>query len=162
MDNNNKKTPVKSIKDLIWNSSGRFIKILISWDEIAGKNNDKMMMPVELKEKVLKVAVPNSIVMSAISKFEQTMIKRINSKLDEKTVVKIIFFIDPSKFKTKRSGVKQKTTESIQFSQEELVEKKQELMQKFNLNDKTAEIAANIELMREKKENGNFCSGGKK
>ena len=147
----NKKTDVKSIKELIWISSGKFLKIMLSWEEIAGKNNAKIMMPVELKDKILKVAVPNSIVLSAISKFEQSMIKRANAKFNEKGVVKIIFFIDPSKFKAKRSGKKQKPSESVQFSQEEFLEKKQELIQKFNLNEKMAGIAANIELTREKK-----------
>ena len=159
---NDRKNQIKSIKELIWDSSSKFIKILLSWEEISGKSNAKIMMPVELKEKVLKVAVPNSIVLSAISKFEHPMMTRINSKFDEKSVVKIIFFIDPSKFKTKRSGTRQKTSKPVQFSHEEFLQKKQELIQKFHLNENMAEIAANIELIKEKKKTDSVAPEGKK
>lgn len=141
---------VKSIKNLMWETSGIFLKILLIWEEVTGKSNSKLMIPTELKQKILKVAVPNNIVISAVSKFEQLMIKRINSNFDCETVVQIRFFIDPSQFKRKKSESKPKKDILSDFSQEEIVAKEFELMQEFGFDEKIAEIAANIELLREK------------
>lgn len=145
-----KNSDVKSIKNLMWETSGIFLKILLIWEEVTGKSNAKLMIPTELKQKILKVAVPNNIVISAVSKFERLMVKRINSKFDEETVLGVRFFIDPSQFKRKKSESKPRKDILSDFSQEEISQKKQELIQSFNLNGEMAEIAASIELLREK------------
>ncbi|MBP5405533.1 DUF721 domain-containing protein [bacterium] len=134
----------------MWETSGIFLKILLIWEEVTGKSNAKLMIPTELKQKILKVAVPNNIVISAVSKFERLMVKRINSKFDEETVLGVRFFIDPSQFKRKKSESKPRKDILSDFSQEEISQKKQELIQSFNLNGEMAEIAASIELLREK------------
>ena len=141
--------PVKSIKDSMLESSGKFFIILI-WEEVTGKNNAKLMIPAELKQKILKVAVANNIVLAAASKFEQLMIKRINSNSGEETVRQIKFFIDPSRFKRKKEGSRQKKQPVTDVSQEEVLAKEFELIQKFGFDEKIAEVAANIELFREK------------
>ena len=141
--------PVKSIKDSMLESSGKFFRIVLIWEEVTGKNA-KLMMPAELKQKTLKVAVPNNIVLSAVLKFEKLMIQRINSNFKDETVLQIKFFVDPSQFKKKRSENKQKKQLITEFSQEELVAKEFELIQKFGFDEKIAETVANIELFREK------------
>ena len=156
-----KNSDVKSIKNLMWETSGIFLKILLIWDEVTGKSNAKLMIPTELKQKILKVAVPNNIVISAVSKFERLMVKRINSKFDEETVLGIRFFIDPSQFKKKKVNFKQKKPLVTEFSQEEIVAKEFELIQKFGFDEKIAEIAANIELLREKNKNSDKIFRGK-
>lgn len=141
--------PVKSIKDSMLESSGKFFRIVLIWEEVTGKNA-KLMMPAELKQKTLKVAVPNNIVLSAVLKFEKLMIQRINSNFEDETVLQIKFFVDPSQFKKKKSENKQKKQLITEFSQEELVAKEFELIQKFGFDEKIAETVANIELFREK------------
>ena len=141
--------PVKSIKDSMLESSGKFFRIVLIWEEVTGKNA-KLMMPAELKQKTLKVAVPNNIVLSAVLKFEKLMIQRINSNFEDETVLQIKFFVDPSQFKKKKSENKQKKQLITEFSQEELVAKEFELIQKFGFDEKIAETLANIELFREK------------
>lgn len=141
--------PVKSIKDSMLESSGKFFRIVLIWEEVTGKNA-KLMMPAELKQKTLKVAVPNNIVLSAVLKFEKLMIQRINSNFEDETVLQIKFFVDPSQFKKKRNENKQKKQLITEFSQEELVAKEFELIQKFGFDEKIAETVANIELFREK------------
>lgn len=141
---------IKSIKNLILDSSGSFLRILLIWEEVTGKNNVKWMIPTELKQKILKVAVANNIVLNAASKFEQLMIKRINSNFDGETVVQIRFFIDPSRFKRKSGKIKQQRQVITEFSREEIFAKEFELIQKFGFDEKIAEVAANIELFREK------------
>lgn len=130
-------------------SSGKFFRIVLIWEEVTGKNA-KLMMPAELKQKTLKVAVPNNIVLSAVLKFEKLMIQRINSNFEDETVLQIKFFVDPSQFKKKRNENKQKKQLITEFSQEELVAKEFELIQKFGFDEKIAETVANIELFREK------------
>ena len=130
-------------------SSGKFFRIVLIWEEVTGKNA-KLMMPAELKQKTLKVAVPNNIVLSAVLKFEKLMIQRINSNFEDETVLQIKFFVDPSQFKKKKSENKQKKQLITEFSQEELVAKEFELIQKFGFDEKIAETVANIELFREK------------
>lgn len=142
--------PVKSIKDSMMESSGKFFRIILIWEEVTGKNNAKLMIPAELKQKILKVAVANNIVLAAASKFEQLMIKRINSNSGEETVKQIKFFIDPSRFKRKSSGFNHKKQPVTNFSQEEILAKEFELVQKFGFDEKIAEVVANIELFREK------------
>ena len=142
--------PVKSIKDSMLESSGKFFRIILIWEEVTGKSNAKLMIPAELKQKTLKVAVANNIVLAAASKFEQLMIKRINSNFDEETVSQIKFFIDPSRFKRKKEGSRQKKQLVTEFPQEEILEREFELIRKFGFDEKIAEVAANIELFREK------------
>ena len=142
--------PVKSIKDSMLESSGKFFRIILIWEEVTGKSNARLMIPAELKQKTLKVAVANNIVLAAASKFEQLMIKRINSNFDEETVSQIKFFIDPSQFKRKKDRFKQKKQLVNEFSREEILEKEFELIRKFGFDEKIAEVAANIELFREK------------
>ena len=144
------KSGIKSIKNLIEDSSGNFLKILLIWEEVTGKSNARQMIPAELKQKILKVAVANNIVLAAASKFEQLMIKRINSNFDGETVTQIKFFIDPSRFKRKAGEIRQQKQAVAEFSQEEIFAKKFELIQKFGFDEKIAEVAANIELFREK------------
>ena len=141
--------PVKSIKDSMLESSGKFFRIVLMWEEVTGKNA-KLMMPAELKQKTLKVAVPNNIVLSAVLKFEKLMIQRINSNFGNESVLQVKFFVDPSQFKKKKSENKQKKQLITEFSQEELVAKEFELVQKFGFDEKIAETVANIELFREK------------
>jgi len=131
-------------------SSGKFFRIILIWEEVTGRSNARLMIPAELKQKTLKVAVANNIVLAAASKFEQLMIKRINSNFDDETVTQIKFFIDPSRFKRKQDGSRQKKQPVTEFSQEEILAKELELIRKFGFDEKIAEVAANIELFREK------------
>lgn len=142
---------VKPLKTLVFDSQNKFMIILMNWPNIVGKGNSKIMMPLELKQKTLEIALPNNMVLSIASKFASLIIKKTNLCLQNESVSKLKFEIKPEFFK-KIKKVKTETAQKVQaISEEEIAQKKQELIDKFGLNEKTAERAAEIELLNMKK-----------
>jgi len=142
---------VKSLKTLVSDSHNKLMIILMNWADIVGKSNSRNMMPLELKLKTLEIAVPNNMVLSIASKFAPLIIKKTNFCLQNESVSKLKFEIKPEFFK-KAKGEKTKAAKKVpEISKEEIAQKKQELIDRFGLNEKTAETAAEIELLNIKR-----------
>jgi len=144
-------SPVKSIKTLIYDLHNKFIIILMNWENIVGKSNSKTMMPVELKQKTLEIAVPNNMVLSVASKFTAVIVKKANLALQNEEVSRVKFEIKPEFFKKAKKGKTETVKNVPEVSKEEIAQKKQELIDKFGLSEKTAETAAEIELLNIKR-----------
>ena len=115
---------VKSLKTLVSDSQNKFIIILMNWQNIVGKSNAKLMIPLELKQKTLEIAIPNNIVLAAASKFAELIMKKANLCFSEESVQKLKFAIQPSFFKKKKSESVKKEKPVIELSEEEINQKK--------------------------------------
>ena len=142
---------VKSLKTLVLDSKSNILIILMNWPNIVGKSNSKNMMPVELKQKTLTIAVPNNMVLSIASKFASLIINKINLCFETESVSKVKFEMKPEFFKKTKVEKKNASPCVPEISEEEIYQKKQELIVKFNLNERTAETAARIELLNIKR-----------
>ena len=145
------KAPVKSLKTLVSDSSSSILIILMNWQSIVGKSNARIMMPLEIRQKTLEIALPNNIVLSAVSKFSATIIKKANLCLGNENVGKLKFVIEPAYFKKTKIEKKKTDLHPNEISKEEIIQKKQELITKFGLNENIAECAAEIELLNIKR-----------
>ncbi|MBR6422973.1 DUF721 domain-containing protein [bacterium] len=119
----------------------------MNWPNIVGKGNSKNMMPVELKQKTLTIAVPNNMVLTIASKFVSVIINKANLCFETESVSKVKFEMKPEFFKKAKAEKKNAAPHVPEISEEEIYQKKQELIEKFNLNDNIAECAAKIELL---------------
>ena len=142
---------VKSLQTLVVDSNNKFMIILMNWPNIVGKGNSKIMMPLELKQKTLEIALPNNMVLSIASKFASVIINKANLCLQNDGVGKLKFEIKPEFFKRKKVGKTGTDKKVPEISEEEIAQKKQELINKFGLQEKTAEVAAKIELLNIKR-----------
>ncbi|MBO7126021.1 DUF721 domain-containing protein [bacterium] len=142
---------VKSLKTLVLDSKSNILIILMNWQNIVGKSNSRNMMPVELKQKTLTIAVPNNMVLSVASKFSAVIINKTNHCFETECISKLKFEIKPEFFKKTKSEKKNDTPQVPEISEEEICQKKQELITRFNLNDNIAECAARIELLNIKR-----------
>lgn len=142
---------VKSLKTLVSDSKNNILIILMNWSSIVGNGNARIMMPLELKQKTLTVAVPNNMVLSVATKFASLIINKASICLGNESVLKLKFEIKPELFKKAKAEKTNADSHIPEISEEEIAQKKQELMNKFNLNEKTAEIAAKIELLNIKR-----------
>lgn len=140
------KAQVRSIRALVSDSHNKFMIILMNWSNIVGKGNSKIMMPLELKQKTLCIAVPNNIVLAATSKFSALIIKKADQCIGEESVEKLKFSIDPARFKKTKAEKTKTFSKTSKFDEEEIIQKKQELMHEFHLDENIAEYAAGIEL----------------
>lgn len=138
---------VKSLKTLVSDSHNNILIILMNWPNIVGKGNSKNMMPVELKQKTLTIAVPNNMVLTIASKFVSVIINKANLCFETESVSKVKFEMKPEFFKKAKAEKKNAAPHVPEISEEEIYQKKQELIEKFNLNDNIAECAAKIELL---------------
>lgn len=144
------KAPVKPLKSIVSDSQNKFMIILMNWSDIVGQGNSKIMMPLELKLKTLKIALPNNMVLAATSKFSAMIIKKADLCAGVDSVQKLKFVIEPAYFK--KTKEKTKAAPQIpEISEEEIILKKQELMAKFGLEEKIALTAAKIELLNMKR-----------
>lgn len=144
------KAPVKPLKTLLTDSKSNILIILMNWQNIVGKGNSKIMIPLELKQKTLCIAVPNNMVLSAVSKFSVTIIKKANLCFENENVGKLKFVIEPAYFKKTKEKTKAVPIVT-EISEEEINQKKQELIAKFGLEEKIAGLAAEIELLNIKR-----------
>jgi len=142
---------VKSLRALVSDSQNKFMIILMNWQDIVGKSNTKIMMPLELKQKTLEIAIPNNIVLAAAAKFAGLITKKANLCSGEETVQKLKFVIQPSFFKKKKCEPEKAPKQEPEISEEEIAQKKQELIEKFGLKENIAETAAKIELLNAKR-----------
>ena len=123
----------------------------MNWKTIVGKSNARIMMPLELKQKTLEIALPNNMVLSIASKFASEIIKKANIYLENDGVGKLKFEIKPEFFKKSKIEKTKAVKNFTEISKEEIDQKKQELMDKFGLDEKTAATAAEIELLNIKR-----------
>ena len=142
---------VKSLKTLVSDSKSNILIILMNWQNIVGKSNAKIMMPLELKQKTLDIALPNNMVLSVASKFASVIINKANLCFGYESVSKLKFEIKPEFFK--KAKIEKKNAEPCvpEISEEEISQKKQELIKKFKLDKNIAECAAKIELINIKR-----------
>ena len=138
---------VKSLKTLVSDSHNNILIILMNWPNIVGKGNSKNMMPVELKQKTLTIAVPNNMVLTIASKFVSVIINKANLCFETESVSKVKFEMKPEFFKKAKAEKKNAVPHVPEISEEDICQKKQELIEKFNLDDNIAECAAKIELL---------------
>ena len=138
---------VKSLKTLVADSNSCILIILMNWQNIVGKSNSRIMMPVELKQKTLEIAVPNNMVLSIASKFASEIIKKANLCFENENVGKLKFVIEPAYFKKSKAEKIQAEKPLPEISEEEITQKKQELIARFGLDENIAGIAAEIELL---------------
>ena len=142
---------VKSLKTLISDLHNKYMIILMNWKAIVGKSNAGIMMPVELKQKTLEIAIPNNMVLSIASKFASEIIKKANLCLENEGVGKLKFEIKPEFFKKAKTERTKAVKNVTGISKEEIAQKKQELIDKFGLEENFAGIAAEIELLNIKR-----------
>ena len=89
--------------------------ILMNWKAIVGKSNAGIMMPVELKQKTLEIAIPNNMVLSIASKFASEIIKKANLCLENEGVGKLKFEIKPEFFKKAKTERKKSRNFAPQY-----------------------------------------------
>lgn len=142
---------VKSLKTIVTDSNNNILIILMNWQNIVGKGNSRNMIPLELKQKTLTVAVPNNMVLSIASKFAPVIINKANLCFETESVSKLKFDMKPELFKKAKTEKKNVSARVPEISEEEICQKKQELIAKFSLNDNIAECAARIELLNIKR-----------
>ena len=142
---------VKSIKTIVSDSNNNILIILMNWQNIVGKGNAGIMMPVELKQKTLSIAIPNNMVLSIASKFASVIINKANLCFGYESVLKLKFVIEPAYFKKSKTEKTKASPYVPEISEEEICQKKQELIAKFALDEKTAGVAAKIELLNIKR-----------
>ncbi|MBO4711891.1 DUF721 domain-containing protein [bacterium] len=138
---------VKSLKTLVSDSKSNILIILMNWQNIVGSSNAKIMMPLELKQKTLEIALPNNMVLSVATKFASVIINKANICFGYDSVLKLKFVIEPAYFKKSKTEKTKASPRVPEISEDEINQKKQELISKFSLNEKIAETAAKIELL---------------
>lgn len=141
------KATVKSLKTLVTDSKNNMLIILMNWQNIVGKSNSRIMMPVELKQRTLEIALPNNMVLSVTAKFAPVIINKAKLCLGKDSVSKLKFEIKPEFFKKTKVEKKNTGTYTDEIPKGEITLKKQELMSKFGLDENIAERAAKIELL---------------
>lgn len=134
------------ISQIIADTKNALFKILLNWEKIAGSSNRDIMIPFQLKSKVLSVAVPNSMVEKTASRFKENIIENINRHIGKDSVTGIKFSIDTSKF----TGVKKKESEKAEVrepvSKKEVLKKAAEI-EKTGIAGSLAQTLAEIELL---------------
>jgi hypothetical protein len=134
------------ISQIIADSKNALFKILLNWEKIAGSSNRDIMIPFQLKSKVLSVAVPNSMVEKTASRFKEHIIDNINRHIGKDSVTGIKFSIDTSKF----TGVKKKEPEKEEVREpvsKKEVSKKAAEIEKTGVAGSLAQTLAEIELL---------------
>ena len=134
------------ISQIIADTKNALFKILLNWEKIAGSSNRDIMIPFQLKSKVLSVAVPNGMVEKTASRFKEHIIENINRHIGKDSVTGIKFYIDTSKF----TGVKKKEPEKAEsrepVSKKEVLKKAAEI-EKTGIAGSLAQTLAEIELL---------------
>ena len=147
---------IRSFKTLVSDSKNNMLIILMNWSDIVGKGNSGIMIPLQLKQKTLTIAIPNNMVLSVAAKFTPLIIKRANLCFEDENVKKLKFLIEPGLFKKpkteKATAEKTKTVKAArEISKEEIFQKKHELIERFGMGEAFSESAAKIELLNMKR-----------
>jgi len=137
---------------IISETKSTFLTILLNWEKIAGKTNREIMIPFDLKNKVLLVAVPNGMVAKTVVRFKEQMIGNINREIRKSAVSEIKFFVDSARFGNVEIAEPAQTERKIEISKTDLSRKIKEL-QKQGISEHLAGTLAEIELLIEKRKN---------
>ena len=142
--------------DSILKSSGNsFFKVIANWTSIAGNSNREIMKPVRISKKVLFVAVPNSMVLKTVKRFQSSILEKVQSVTGKTSVKEIKFFSDPSKFKDIERKPKKKTDPSI-LNKIDVERRYSELVQ-MGIDPALARTMAEIDLiLKDKKRINDF------
>jgi hypothetical protein len=137
---------------IISETNNTLMTILLNWEKIAGKTNREIMIPFELRNKVLLVAVPNGMVAKTVVRFKEQMIGNINRQIRKNAVSEIKFFVDTARFGNVEIAEPAQTERKIEISKTDITKKTKEL-QKQGISEHLAETLAEIELLIEKRKN---------
>ena len=143
---------INRLSRIISETRNIFMTILLNWENIAGKTNREIMIPFDLKNKVLLVAVPNGMVAKTVVRFKDQMINNINREIRKNSVSEIKFFVDTARFGNIEIKEMPRAEEKIEISKSELSKKIKEL-QKQGISEHLAGTLAEIELLIEKRKN---------
>lgn len=137
--------------DKILNSSGNaFFKIMINWTRIAGKSNREIMRPVRVSKGILFIAVPNSMVLKTVKRFQAAILMNIYETVKSSNVKEIKFFSDPSKFKESAIKAKPQKAEPVILDENEVKKRNEELL-KMGIDGSLSETMAQIDFILKKK-----------
>ncbi|MGI6395591.1 MAG: DciA family protein [bacterium] len=140
------------LSEIIPCSKNTFTSILLKWGDIAGKTNREIMIPLEFKNKVLTIGVPNGMVSKTALRFKKQMIENISRQVKKNSVLDLKFVIDASKFPSQIKEEKEHPGKvKIEISKEELSKKTEEII-KLGVSSNLAKTFAEIELLKDKRE----------
>lgn len=142
---------IRSLKALVSDSKNNLLIILMNWSDIVGKGNSGIMIPLQLKQKTLTIAIPNNMVLSIATKFTPLIIKRANLCFEDENVKKLKFLIEPGLFKKSKTEKAKSVKVASEISKEEIFQKKHELIERFGMGETFSEYAAKIELLNMKR-----------
>lgn len=137
---------------IISETKSTFLTILLNWEKIAGKTNREIMIPFELRNKVLLVAVPNGMVAKTVVRFKEQMISNINREIRKNVVSEIKFFVDTARFGNVEIPEPAQPVKKVELSKTDITKKTKEL-QKQGISENLAQTLAEIELLIEKRKN---------
>jgi hypothetical protein len=143
---------INRLSRIISGTKNTFMTILLNWENIAGKTNREIMIPFELRNKVLFVAVPNGMVAKTAVRFKEQMIGNIHRETGKNHVSDIKFMVDTSRFGSSGHKEYEQPETKIEISKSELSKKIKEL-QKQGISEHLAGTLAEIELLIEKRKN---------
>jgi hypothetical protein len=108
------------------------------------------MIPTDIKEKTLIIAVPNGMVAKTFVRFKNQLLSNISNIVRNSGISDIRFVVDISRFKEKKPVRTDNSKTAPELSPEEILMKKNELESK-GISPSIAESMARIELIWQKK-----------
>lgn len=141
---------MKSVSQILGSEKNTILKLIINWTEIAGVSNRELMIPAEIKDGILMIAVPNGMVAKTFARFKYQLLSNLGRVIKNINVSDIKFIIDPSRFKEKTDRTENQGSPVVELSEQEILEKKKEIESK-GITPSMAESMAKIELLWQKK-----------
>lgn len=141
---------MKSVSQILGSEKNTLLKLIINWTEISGNSNRELMIPVEIKENILIIAVPNGMVAKSFARFKHQILINLDKVLRKNTISDIRFHVDPSRFKDKAPEPLIITDHVPEISESELLAKKLEIESR-GISSQLSETMARIELTWQKK-----------
>jgi chromosomal replication initiation ATPase DnaA len=138
------------LDNILKNSGNTFFKILTNWTGIAGKSNREIMKPVRISKSILYIAVPNSMVMKTVKRFQSKILQRIQKVTNRSVIKEVKFFCDPSKFKETSEKFTDKTPDPVIFDEKEVQRRNGELL-KMGIDSSLSKTMAEIDFILKKK-----------
>ncbi|HRZ79971.1 MAG TPA: DciA family protein [bacterium] len=142
---------MKRVSEVLSSERNSLLKILINWTEICGISNRELMIPVEIKDSSLVIAVPNGMVAKSFARFKHQILINLDKVLKKHSVSDIKFTVDPARFREKQPSPSNDTVAIPEISPEELLAKKLEIESR-GISPALSGSMAKIELLWQKKE----------
>lgn len=138
------------LDNILKNSGNTFFKILTNWTEIAGKSNREIMKPVRISKNVIYIAVPNSMVMKTVRRFQSNILQKIQKVTNRSVIKEVKFFCDPSKFKEASEKFTDKKQDPFIFDENEVQRRNGELL-KMGIDSSLSKTMAEIDFILKRK-----------